>query len=587
MKIQSIEINSFRGIPHKCILGFASKNGPCSAIIYGGNGSGKSSIIDSIEFGLQARIGRSRSLNNPQRPKTYNLCVNESMESSINVLFDDNSILNRKVLNEFSAKGALTRKIYPTDPHPLFNKAPIVLRRSDIIAFNNTKEAERQVLLSQFLYDNTGRVKLAADPEIASLEEQVLANKKKRRELMDNLARISKIDYADLEDNLNLRLFEFIKSRITYEGANPKKLITKSGYKKRNVSHKLYTFCLKTAEECDKYSEIIKNIQAKITQLKKVDSRKASPITSKLQDVFSKSATYLSSSFKKISNADFVQDIGLSIGKQSVVSFNISITLSNGVVVSPTDIFSEANYDLMVLLLYMSIIRVGVDDGQPPILILDDVLQSVDSSIRANFIDYVLEEMPDWQLFITCHDRLWLEQLKYLFNRKGHSFKEFHVTGWEFSKGPSIKEVKASSIDDTLHDAIKTENPQIIASVSGPFLEKICNELSFELGCTIKRVRGDKYTLGDLWPSVCKVLKKMSIKEAEEVDHLLYIRNLLGCHYNDWAKSMSDEEIYLFANSIQRLYEHVFCCKCYTWVHKISDGGIGKACKCGELKYNN
>ena len=266
------------------------------------------------------------------------------------------------------------------------------------------------------------------------------------------------------------------------------------------------------------------------------------------------------------------------------MSFNIDVELSNGKIVSPTDVFSEANYDLMILLLYLSIIRVGVDLGQSPVLILDDVLQSVDSTIRTNFIDYILKNLSTWQLIVTCHDRLWLEQLRYMFNLRGHAFKEYHIYNWSFNMGPLIKEVKGRVVDHTLKEAIATNNVRIIAAVAGPFLEMICNELSVSLKCSIKRVALDKYTLGDLWPAVRKALSKTSLSQtAEEVDRLLFIRNLLGCHYNQWADALSDEEVLRFANSIQSLYEESYCAKCLSWIQIDPYGKKTISCNCGLL----
>lgn len=64
MKIQKIDIEAFRGIPDKRTINFSDKNGECcSAIIYGGNGSGKSS---------KSRIERSTSIRNPKRPFPIN-----------------------------------------------------------------------------------------------------------------------------------------------------------------------------------------------------------------------------------------------------------------------------------------------------------------------------------------------------------------------------------------------------------------------------------------------------------------------------------------------------------------------------------
>ena len=583
--MSSIDIRTFRGIPNKCQLDLSEKGMPRSMVLYGGNGSGKSSIVDAIEFALQGRIGRSASIRNPQRPSIFNLHQTDYVSPNVSICFDDGSSYERTVEVEkvdLENEIEIHTTINPKEICECFEKVPVVLRRNDITAFNNTKEAERQLLISQFIYQESSAPRLEDDPIILSLEDSLIKAKQKKRELLISLCDILKVSYEDAEKDSTSGVLEYCNSKIAH---NPKMAVSSSGRKRRMVRYETYAKAKTLAIYCDKAREKIKDIKSKISKQKYILTSGANnPVTTRIESILHKSSNYLSSSFKELSNADYVKDIRLSVGNKTQVSFNIDVELSNGKIVSPTDVFSEANYDLMILLLYLSIIRVGVDLGQSPVLILDDVLQSVDSTIRTNFIDYILKNLSTWQLIVTCHDRLWLEQLRYMFNLRGHAFKEYHIYNWSFNMGPLIKEVKGRVVDHTLKEAIATNNVRIIAAVAGPFLEMICNELSVSLKCSIKRVALDKYTLGDLWPAVRKALSKTSLSQtAEEVDRLLFIRNLLGCHYNQWADALSDEEVLRFANSIQSLYEESYCAKCLSWIQIDPYGKKTISCNCGLL----
>ena len=69
----------------------------------------------------------------------------------------------------------------------------------------------------------------------------------------------------------------------------------------------------------------------------------------------------------------------------------------------------------------------------------------------------------------------------------------------------------------------------------------------------------------------------------EEVDKLLFIRNLLGCHYNQWADALSDEEVLRFAHSVQSLYEGAYCSTCLSWIRATASGTKDISCNCGSL----
>ena len=99
MKIKELYIKSFRGIPNECVLEFVDRNDkPISSIIYGGNGSGKSSIIDAIEYCLQGKIERSNEIKNKNRPSVINYSNRNYINPTVKIIFDDDSEIQRDII---------------------------------------------------------------------------------------------------------------------------------------------------------------------------------------------------------------------------------------------------------------------------------------------------------------------------------------------------------------------------------------------------------------------------------------------------------------------------------------------------------
>ena len=78
MKIKSIKISAFRGIPNTLDLNLQSK----SLLLQGENGTGKSSIIDAIEFLFTGKISHLKS-KGPLAVKDYGPNAKNLNESSV------------------------------------------------------------------------------------------------------------------------------------------------------------------------------------------------------------------------------------------------------------------------------------------------------------------------------------------------------------------------------------------------------------------------------------------------------------------------------------------------------------------------
>ena len=77
-RIESVSLSHFRGVPKELQVDFRRGDRCVSGLILGDNGSGKSSVVDAIEFGLQARIGRSVVFDGALSPSGASLATTET-----------------------------------------------------------------------------------------------------------------------------------------------------------------------------------------------------------------------------------------------------------------------------------------------------------------------------------------------------------------------------------------------------------------------------------------------------------------------------------------------------------------------------
>lgn len=98
LRISSVRIQGFRGIPGTITLDMTSRDSaePLSLVLSGDNGTGKSSIVDAIEFALQGRIARRRDFLRSAIPHAVSVAARET--SGVSVLLSDGTTAKREIL---------------------------------------------------------------------------------------------------------------------------------------------------------------------------------------------------------------------------------------------------------------------------------------------------------------------------------------------------------------------------------------------------------------------------------------------------------------------------------------------------------
>jgi recombinational DNA repair ATPase RecF len=566
VRVQRVSLTAFRGSPSEVTIEFSDKSRAMSTIIFGDNGAGKSTIVDAIEFGLQGRVGRSTLYDSPVGPSLRSYANLNREMPKILIELNDSSFVERSMDQRSDGVSVSVGD----SVRPGFRLAPVTLKRQDILRFLDTDGLARGQLFFDYFPTSAGEMALRPEEKLQQLDQEAYELRILRSHNAKAFAERTGNQVADLTDRE--RFVAIVKERITGGQSLDK-------FDWKTVDPELVRIVNAHMEVMNRLSKIKKEKVRGVELLNPVRYKEQASI---LARELAPLGDELTQAFMKITGVEFVKRIDVLFGKSGPVSLDLIVELKDGSYCFPQQLFSEGYRDLLAVLFFTSVAKRASLRGQAKILILDDVFQSVDSEIRADVMNYLLDDFGNWQLILTVHDRLWLENLRALFRQKNHVFKEVHLRQWSFADGPQVSQNSVAFLSDRIRRTIENDEPTTICGVAGRALEELCDNLSWRLQVSVRRQPQDRYSLGDLWPGVRKSLKKTSLAEiTERVENLLFLRNAAGAHFNEWAETLSLKEATSFAMSVVELLEGTFCRQCSAWVSQRNEGKT--SCPCGSL----
>ena len=563
MRISRLTVEAFRGIPGELVLDLRvnQNDDPSSLILFGDNGSGKSSIADALEFALRATLLRRLGLSQTHKKRARSLTA--TVAPYVEVEFDDRSVVGRGAPGSGRFVPPVRRLI--DDPHPAFALTPFVLRRADIQGFWSLAPSERLLVFFGWFDDHgIGIEQVRAQFNVTEAREKAERSESWLESTRARLSQLTGVAPARIPTAPGTRQNSLWRDKISAKAARRQdrtasKLDRVRG---RNVFAAWQDYqaaCSAYARDSEAVSQIV-------------------DLHANLRGVLADASTSVTEAFHAISTAEYVSSVKLSTGEAS--ELEVELTLIDGKVrVDPVAVGSEANLDLLALLVFVSVLRVAATRGQAPVLVLDDVFQSVDSVFRDRTWQYLADALADWQLFVITHDRLWFAVIADVLRQRSHRFIAREIVGWSLQRGPIVRDARLDP-SRALRRASEDGDAVTMCSTGGLLLEEIGDRLSWTLPASVTRRRGDRYTLGDTWPSVAKRLKRTNVApEAATVSGSMVLRNLVGAHYNEWARAISFDEASRFAMAVIALYKSVHCSDCDSW---IAQAGIERwACRCG------
>ncbi len=273
----------------------------------------------------------------------------------------------------------------------------------------------------------------------------------------------------------------------------------------------------------------------------------------------------------------------------------------------PRALHSEGHQDSMGLCLYLALNK-KISKGKVKLVILDDVVMSIDSNHRRNVCKLLKERFPDQQFIITTHNRTWARQLNTDGVLKSKNMVEFR--GWSVDTGPTC----AGNGDVWDEIRKKLENNDIASAAhqlrehSEFFYGDVCSSLRAEV-C----YKGDgRWELGDFLKGAKKAYKenlKLAKKAAnswgnqEELDKYPEIESQVNeliqrtqseqwginenVHYSRWA-DFTKNDFLPIVEAFQD-FEAVFRCSKCGGLISLNMKGVTPSnakCPCGDIFWN-
>jgi hypothetical protein len=240
----------------------------------------------------------------------------------------------------------------------------------------------------------------------------------------------------------------------------------------------------------------------------------------------------------------------------------------------PQAYFSESHLDTLGLCVFLAL--AGLDGPENTILILDDVLASVDEPHVERLIEMLYTEAVKFRhCLITTHYRPWKHKLRWGWLKNGQC-QFIELSKWSNQHGMTlIRSIPDAEQLRTLLVA-NPPAPQLVCAQAGVILEASLDFLTQLYQCAVPRRPGGLYTLGDLLQSVNSKLRKSLRAEVQFVDpatktvsHLpvalgpildelarvAQARNVFGCHFNAISFDLLESDAIGFGQKVLELID--------------------------------
>jgi energy-coupling factor transporter ATP-binding protein EcfA2 len=308
--------------------------------------------------------------------------------------------------------------------------------------------------------------------------------------------------------------------------------------------------------------------------------------------------------YQKIHPAEGLGGIKLFLNPNFKTSLEIQANFHAEQAITPQSVYSESHLDTLGICIFLALAKKYSDSTT--VLILDDIVMSVDENHLDRFIALLLDEVDNFaHIIVTTHYRPWKDRYKN--NRAPASSVHFlELRTWSTHNG--IRVFNGRIALDELRQMLTDESSfhrENIAAGSGRILENLLDFITLKFSCKVARKPKNDYKLSELLDGLSKdLLKNFKVEHLEkdtigkyttvtkQVDlkpvidklkALKAVRNQVGAHFNFDGSLVSDGDVNYFGNATVELAELLICPECGALPDRSKSGSYWET-KTGSIK---
>ncbi|MCP8322097.1 MAG: hypothetical protein H3Z52_14355, partial [archaeon] len=234
----------------------------------------------------------------------------------------------------------------------------------------------------------------------------------------------------------------------------------------------------------------------------------------------------------------------------------------------PRALTSEGHQDSLGLCIFLAFVKKF--NKNCPLVILDDVVTTIDAQHRSSICELLSDEFNDHQLIITTHDEVWYEQLCSHQRAIGISGNcmNLKITRWSTQTGPIISPYKPRW--ERIQEKINSSDKQGAGNEGRQYLEWVLKEICKTTIAPLPLKEPPLYTVAELLAPAKKRIeeliadnntKKEILQRFRKLEEQTIMGNILS-HDNPLAESVSIIEVEQFCHSIRNIHYIFSCLEC-------------------------